>query len=109
MMPTIRSAIMTAPNAACTFRIAGTCIVLSSKPVTKGGASTDARPSNQGPVRRNGAFLLFKQAVGSTHRAVVDIRVHFERLHAVHHWIDGGLPADTFYARTRNEAVAMSV
>jgi hypothetical protein len=37
--------------------------------------------------------LLFKQAVGSAHRAVVDIKVHFERLHAVGNWIEcWGLP-----------------
>jgi hypothetical protein len=29
-------------------------------------------------MRTNGAGLLFKQAVGSAHRAVVDIKVHFE-------------------------------
>ena len=32
--------------------------------------------------------LAFKQAVGSAHRAVVDIKVHFETLHEVRHWIE---------------------
>ena len=38
---------------------------------------------NQGPVRANVPSLLFKQVAGSAHRAVVDIKVHFERLQAV--------------------------
>jgi hypothetical protein len=49
--------------------------------------------------------LAFKQAVGSAHRAVVDIKVHFERLHAVGHWIECW--GDRFlYAQTRTDTVA---
>jgi hypothetical protein len=36
----------------------------------------------------NSPALLFKQAVRSAHRAVVVIKVHFERLQAVRNWIE---------------------
>lgn len=47
--------------------------------MTKSGTSTERKTlENQGPMRTNGAGLPFKQAVGSGHRAVVDIKVHVE-------------------------------
>jgi len=47
--------------------------------VTKSGASAERKAlENQGPVRTNRAGLLFKQAVGSAHRAAVDIKFHSE-------------------------------
>ena len=54
---------------------------MTKRAVTQGGTSTERKTlEHQGPVRTNGAGLLFKQAVGSAHRAAVDIRVHFEML-----------------------------
>ena len=46
-------------------------------------------------MRTNGASLPFKQAAGSAHRAVVDIKAHFEGLHALRNWIECGLQWQT--------------
>jgi hypothetical protein len=54
---------------------------VTKRAVTQGGTSTERKAlEHQGPVRTNGAGLLFKQAVSSAHRAAVDIRVHFAML-----------------------------
>jgi hypothetical protein len=48
--------------------------------------------------------LLFKQVVRSAHRAVVDIKVHFERLHADGNWIEMlGLAATDGFLRADND------
>jgi hypothetical protein len=51
----------------------------------------------------NGPALLFKQAVRSAHRAVVVIKVHFERLQAVRNWIECWVCRDRYFLRTEND------
>jgi len=49
--------------------------------VAKFGASTERKALNSGPARANDPVLLFNQAVGPTHRAVFDIKVHSVEQH----------------------------